>query len=92
MVSGFSRWLLQMRFRWTYLEVVGVILAGFGILAILSSCPLLVLFPPIVVGEPCDLSGVAGMVGLVMALAGAGLFLAGEIGRRLKPTPKAAGY
>ncbi len=79
-----------MRFRWTYLTAVGVIIAVFGMLAILPSCPLFALFPPFVVGEPCDLSGITGMAGLTMAFTGAGLVLFAEIARRLNPTPKSA--
>ena len=74
-----------MRSRWAYVELVGSILGGFGLLATLFVCP-----HPLLFGEPCDFSRVELTVGLVLGLAGAGLVLAGTVDRRLKSPPKSA--
>ncbi len=79
-----------MRFRWAYLTALGVMIAVFGMGAILPSCPLFVLFPPFVVGEPCDVSSITGVAGLTMAFAGAGLVVCAEIARWRNRAPKTA--
>ncbi|OLE91933.1 MAG: hypothetical protein AUF79_01485 [Crenarchaeota archaeon 13_1_20CM_2_51_8] len=72
------------RVSWKLLEVLGAVLTLFATLAILSVCPYFLLFAY----GPCDLSSSEGQTGFVVATAGAVLVLAGEIGRRKKPSPK----
>ena len=76
--------LSKMRVRWKLLEVLGAVLTLFATLAILSVCPYFLLFAY----SPCDLLSSEGQTGFVMATSGAVLMLAGEIGRRKRPSPK----
>jgi len=73
-----------MRFRWKYVEILGAFLTFFATLAILPGCPYFILFAY----GPCNLSSLAGQTGLVVAVVGTVLFIAGEAGRRREPTPK----
>jgi len=71
---------------WTYLVVCGVSLGLIGLYLVVSGgCPFFALFPPILVGTPCELTQ-TGSMGLVLSVAGGALVIAVEIARRLKPT------
>jgi hypothetical protein len=73
----------KVRFRWKYIELLGGIITLFATLAILPGCPYFLLFAY----GPCDLSSFAGQAGFVVAVSGALLIIAGEVGRRKKPAP-----
>ncbi len=68
----------------TYLVVAGVVLGFVGLdLVVTGGCPFFVLFPPILVGTPCELSH-TGSIGLILSTAGGALVIAAEIAQRLK--------
>ena len=68
----------------TYLVVAGVVLGFVGLdLVVIGGCPFFVLFPPILVGTPCELSQ-TGSIGLILSVAGGALVIAAEIAQRLK--------
>jgi hypothetical protein len=70
----------------TYLLIAGV---SFGIIALFliasGGCPFFPLFPPILVGTPCELSQ-TGNIGVIFGVTGGALVVAGEIRRRRKST------
>jgi len=71
---------------WTYLLVGGVSLGLIGLFFVASGgCPFFILFPPILVGTPCELTQ-SGSIGLILSLAGGALVISVEIAQRLKPT------
>ena len=75
----------EMRGR-TYLLACGVSLGLIGLFLIASGgCPFFILFPPILVGTPCQLTQ-TGSIGLILSVAGGALVIAVEIAQRLKPT------
>ena len=70
----------------TYLIVCGVSLGLIGLFLVASGgCPFFILFPPILVGTPCQLTQ-TGSIGLILSVAGGALVVAVEIAQRLKPT------
>ena len=70
----------------TYLVVCGVSFGFIGLFLVASGgCPFFALFPPILVGTPCELTQ-TGSIGLIFGVAGGALVIAVEIARRLKPT------
>ncbi len=70
----------------TYLLIAGV---GFGFIALFliasGGCPFFLLFRPILVGTPRELSQ-TGNIGAIFGVAGGALVVAGEIRRRRKST------
>jgi len=77
-----------MRFRWGYLEVLGGILAIFGTFVILPGCSFSYYYYSILqcVGS-ATVYGTEGDTGFVIAVAGAVLFVIGEVGRHSKLAP-----
>ena len=70
----------------TSFVVAGVSLGFVGFyLVVIGGCPFFALFPPILVGTPCELSQ-TGSIGLIFGVAGGSLVIAAEIARRLKST------
>ena len=70
---------------WTYLVVCGVSFGFIGLFLVASGgCPFFILFPPILVGTPCELTQ-TGSIGLILSVAGGALVIAVEIAQRLKP-------
>ena len=70
----------------TYLVVCGVSFGFIGLFLVASGgCPFFILFPPILVGTPCELTQ-TGSIGLILGVAGGALVIGVEIAQRLKPT------
>ena len=78
-----------MRFRWGHLEVLGGILATFGTAAILPTCSLsnYNYYSILQCVSSTTVYGTEGDTGFVIAVAGAVLFVIGEVGRHSKPAP-----
>ena len=77
-----------MRFRWGHLEVLGGILAIFGTLVILPGCSFSYYYYSILqCVSSATVFGTEGDTGFVIAVAGAVLFVIGEVGRHRKPAP-----
>ena len=76
-----------MRFRWGHLEVLGGILAIFGTLVILPGCSFSYYYSILQCVGPATVYGTEGDTGFVIAVAGAVLFVIGEVGRHSKPAP-----
>src|SRR5213594_2241850 len=62
------------RFR-RIMDPAGILTGILGILLLTANCINLVLFPPIIVGDHCDLSGTGSIVGVVLVLVGATILL-----------------
>src|SRR5205807_406786 len=78
----------RMRFRWGHLEVLGGILAIFGTLVILPGCSFSYYYYSILqCVSSATVFGTEGDTGFVIAVAGAVLFVIGEVGRHSRHAP-----
>jgi len=76
-----------MRFRWGHLEILGGILAIFGTFLILPGCSFSYYYSILQCVGPATVYDTEGDTGFVIAVAGAVLFVIGEVGRHSKPSP-----